>query len=92
MAEEKLLNPIWAYRKKWFKTDTGKACRNRQRQRYYSRYTYAKNHKKRWTEAEEIMVLSHRETDQELAKKLGRSIGAIQRKRGLIRRKLGYTE
>lgn len=90
--EEKLLNPMWAYRKKWYQTETGKEYRKRSRQKYYSRFTYAKRHRQRWTDAEEIMVLSHRISDRELAEKLGRSLGAIQRKRTIIKKRLGYTE
>ena len=90
--EEKLLNPMYAYKKEWYKTDKGQAYRHRTRQKYYEKFTYAKKHKQRWTEAEELMVLSHGIPDRELAEKLGRSVGAIQRKRGNIKKRLGWTE
>lgn len=92
MAEEKLLNPMWAYRKKWYKTDKGQAYRNRSRQKYYEKTSFAPKYHHRWTEAEELMVISHRLTDTELAEKLGRSVASIQRKRHNIKIKLGYTE
>lgn len=92
MAEEKLLNPLWAYRKKWMKTDTGMAYRKRSRQKYYEKTTFAPKYHHRWTEAEEIMVISHRLSDADLAEKLGRSVGSIQRKRHNLKKKLGYTE
>lgn len=92
MAEEKLLNPLWAYRKKWLKTEKGKDYRYRARQKYYEKTAFAPKHRHRWTDAEEIMVISHRLSDSELAEKLGRSVGSIQRKRHYLKKKLGYTE
>lgn len=80
------------YYKKWLRTEKGKDYRKRSRQKYYEKTTYSRNYKKRWTDAEEIMVISHRLSDSELAKELGRSVGSIQRKRFLIKKKLGYTE
>lgn len=92
MAEEKLLNPLWAYRKKWMKTEKGQAYRNRSRQKYYGKTTFAPKYHQRWTDAEVLMVISHRLSDTELAEKLGRSVGSIQRKRHNLKKKLGYTE
>lgn len=92
MNNEKLLNPLWAYRKKWLKTEKGQNYRNRARQKYYEKTSFAPKYHHRWTEAEEIMVISHRLSDTELAEKLGRSVGSIQRKRHNLKKKLGYTE
>lgn len=92
MNNEKLLNPLWAYRKKWLKTEKGQNYRNRARQKYYEKTAFAPKYHHRWTEAEEIMVISHRLSDTELAEKLGRSVGSIQRKRHNLKKKLGYTE
>lgn len=89
---EKLLNPMYARRKEWYKTESGRACRNRIRQRYYEKTNYSRNHRKKWTEAEELLVLMHRESDAELSAKLGRSVHAIQGKRIRLKKKLGYTE
>lgn len=89
---EKLLNPMYARRKEWYKTEKGRAARNRVRQRYYEKTNYARNHRKRWTDADELLVLMHRESDMELSRKLGRSVHAIQAKRIQIKKKLGYTE
>ena len=92
MADEKLLNPMWAYRKKWLQTEKGQVYRNCSRQKYYEKTAFNRNYHRRWTEAEEIMVISHRLSDTELSENLGRSVGSIQRKRHNLKKKLGYTE
>lgn len=58
-----------------------------QRRRYYGKTQGARNSWKPWTKEEIRLVMEHKMTDSELAKLIGRSIGAIQQKR-LVQRKL----
>ena len=39
-----------------------------------------------WTKEEIIMVLKHEMTDTEISAKIGRSVGAIQKKRCLLKK------
>lgn len=92
MSNEKKQKTKNEWHKNYYKTDKGRATRNRGRLKYYRKTAFSKNYKKPWTEAEELVVLSHRETDTEISKKLGRSVASIQMKRVRLKRKLGYTE
>ena len=67
------------YNKRWRKKNPAK--RNAARKRYYAKSQNAPNHKQRYTEDEVEMILKHEMPDSELAKRIGRSIQAIQGKR-----------
>lgn len=60
---------------KWKKT------RYKQNKRYYSKTAYNVNHRKKWTDEEIKLVLEHVISDTELSRLIGRSVGAIQKKR-----------
>ena len=64
-----------------------KRTRNKQRQRYYSKTAgYEPRH---WSDREEDLILNDVFTDHELSSMLGRSVGAIQKRRDLIRKDVG---
>ena len=63
------------------KTEAAKKSRLAYNRRYYGKTKFAKKHKQPYTYEEEKLILDHFITDVEIAAKLGRSVGAIQRKR-----------
>lgn len=65
-------------------TEAMKRCRTKYRKKYYARTAYAENHRKPWETFEMSLILKHEQTDTELAYKLGRSVSAIQMKRGKL--------
>lgn len=60
--------------------------RRKYNEQYYAKTSYARNHKQPWTKEDLIAVKNHEITDQELSKKLGRSVRAIQGTRNLIKK------
>lgn len=53
--------------------------RNRSKQTYYRSRDFSKGKKKRRWKTDEIeMVMEHKQTDTEIAQKLGRSVRAVQ--------------
>lgn len=52
---------------------------------YYRKTQKALNSYQRWTEEDLEMVLAHEYTDHELSRRLGRSVGAIQRQRNKMK-------
>ena len=87
-ARQRFLNPKKYQKNKdtWRRRNPDKirdACKN---YRNPSRKS-ANNKRNRYTEAEELMILSETETAIEIAKKLGRSVDAICRKRVRLRKK-----
>lgn len=73
-------------RKKNYKDmDKFRRTRNAQKKRYYAKTAiYAP---RRWTYEEEMMVLEHSITDTELSSKIGRSVGSIQKRRSILKKK-----
>ena len=57
------------------------------KRKYYSKTAYAVNHKYNYTDEEIQMILDHNLTDTEIAKKIGRSVQAIQIKRSRLQKK-----
>ncbi len=78
MADSYETNKKWRkkYPSKWHK---GKL-------RYYQKSQGKQNSWKRWTYEEEKMVMDHSMTDTQLSDKLGKSVMAIQIKRGRLKR------
>ena len=69
---------------KWRKSH--KAAWNKQKQRYYARgATDTRNYKKQWTKEEDNVILAREMPDRILAKKLGRSVQAIQVRRSKLK-------
>lgn len=68
-------------RMKWFNT------KKEQQRRYYRKFTYAPNHHIVWSEDDKKLVLEHSIPDSQLAKKIGRSVGAIQQMRYILKNK-----
>ena len=66
---------------KWRKT-----CHD-QRLRYYRKTQDAENSNQPWTLEEIEMVLEHSMHDNDLSKKIGRSVQAIQSKRSKLKKK-----
>lgn len=62
-----------------------KQTKQRQKRRYY-RKTMTGLPMPDWTKEEIIMVLKHEITDTEISAKIGRSVGAIQKKRCLLKK------
>lgn len=62
-----------------------KTC-NRQKNRYYNGRDYSEGKHRLWTDYEIELILLHDLTDTELAKKLRRSVRAIQVKRAKIKK------
>lgn len=60
----------------------------RQYDRYYGATSFAINNNRRWTEEEIALVMNHDITDKEIARKLGRSVHAVQLKRHYVGRKM----
>ena len=70
------------YRKEYRKTEKGRMYRNSERRKYYAKsQCYREGDKRRWDSWEVGLVLAHDIPDIELAKKLRRSVQAIQVKR-----------
>lgn len=68
-----------------------KAC-NHQRKRYYDGRDFSEEKRRLWTEHEIEMILLHDLTDTELAKKIRRSVRAIQVKRAKIKKTKNLQE
>jgi len=64
-----------------------KANRSRYNLRYEARHNYSRGKRRRWTEEEEMMLISHDRTRPELAKALGRSMRAVRIRTTLINNK-----
>lgn len=69
------------YQRAYKKSEHGRKGRKAYKRRYYAKTAFAKKHLKPWSAEEEKLVISHEIKDTELAAKLGRSVGAIQKKR-----------
>lgn len=65
--------------------------KNRQRNRYYRKSQKAENSGETWTKKEEDLVMAHSMTDTELSKKIGRSVGAIQKCRCKIKSQIAKS-
>lgn len=65
--------------REWRKSHTEQ--RNIYRKRNYNKTSYARNHRKPWTEEEDFLVFNSKLTDFELSKQIGRSVQAIQIRR-----------
>ena len=59
------------------------------KRRYYAKTAFAMNHRLRFTDEEIQMIKDHNIPDTELAKKMGRSVQAIQTKRSRLNHKGG---
>lgn len=57
-----------------------------ERKRYYAKTKPAKNHNKYWDETEVIEVLIRNGSDEEIARKIGRSTQAVQSMRHKIKK------
>lgn len=68
-------------RTKWFNT------KKEQQRRYYRKFAYAPNHGVIWSEEEKKLVLEHQIPDSQLSKKIGRSVGAIQQMRYILKKR-----
>jgi len=74
-------------RKETFSTiEKFKEAKQRQMKRYYKKTQNAPNQRKQWTIKETNMVLAHEIPDTELSKKIGRSVGAIQAQRSILKK------
>ena len=62
--------------------------KNRQRKRYYKKTQNAVNGQEIWTKEDEALVMAHSMSDTELAGLIGRSVGAIQKRRHLIKKRM----
>lgn len=62
--------------------------RNKSRKRYFSKTSFAPRGGQVWTSEEQRLVLAHEMTDMELAAKIGRSVGAIQKQRAKLKREM----
>lgn len=58
----------------------------RQKDKYYSR-SQTGHGTPRWTSEEDLIVLLHEKTDNEIALEIGRSVAAIQKRRGVLKRR-----
>lgn len=58
--------------------ESARLYRRKYNKQYYTKTSYARNHKQPWTKEDLIAVKNHEITDPELSKKLGRSVNAIQ--------------
>lgn len=67
--------------------DKWRSSKNRQRKRYYKKTQNANNSGRRWSSEEIKIVLEHKMSDSEISKLIGRSVGAIQSRRFLEKRK-----
>lgn len=59
-----------------------------QRHRYYRKTQNAKNSHRAWTKEEIDLIMRHEMTDSKLAVIIGRSLGAIQQKRCVEKKKI----
>ena len=59
------------------------------KRKYYAKTAFAINHRLRFTDEEIQMIKDHNIPDMELAKKIGRSVQAIQIKRSRLNHKGG---
>ena len=74
-------------RKKQYKDlSKWRATAKRQKERYYSP-TQTGHGTPRWTYEEDCIVLLHEKTDNEIALEIGRSVAAIQKRRGTLKRR-----
>ena len=64
-----------------------RATRNAQKNRYFSRTTYAENRRQPWTSQELNIIMAHEKSDMEISKEIGRSVRAIQEMRHRAKRK-----
>ena len=58
-----------------------------QKGRYYAKTQHARNGGNVWTDEEIELILAHEMSDTELSDKLGRSVGAIQAMRCIVKKK-----
>lgn len=68
-----------------------KARRAEYNKKYYARTSTGREKLNRWTLAEMRMVQKHEISDTELAKKIHRSVAAIQKMRWELKRKTEYN-
>lgn len=69
------------YQRAYRKSPKGRKIFAAYKKRYYGRTAFAENHKQRWADWEDRLVMERSVTDRELADKLGRSVAAIQHRR-----------
>ncbi|SDW45719.1 hypothetical protein SAMN05216391_10866 [Lachnospiraceae bacterium KHCPX20] len=69
-----------------------KIARAEYNKKYYARTSTGRNRLHRWTLAEMRMVQKHEISDTELAKKIHRSVAAIQKMRWQLKSKTEYTK
>jgi len=62
--------------------------KNRQRKRYYRKTQNAENSQSVWTKEDEDLVMAHSMSDTELSGLIGRSVGAIQKRRHNIKSRM----
>jgi hypothetical protein len=72
----------YKYNKTWRQKNPEK--RHQGKKRYYDKTAFAENHMKSWSKHELKVLINRTGTDTALAKKLGRSVRAIQAKRHRI--------
>lgn len=75
----------YEYQKKYRKSHPEVRRRNRKKN-YEQSLEGARNSKELWTQHEDAAVLAHEITDRELAKKIGRSVQAIQIRRARLKK------
>ena len=72
------------YQKKYKENHPEKVYKSKRK--YYKKTAFAVNHKQRFTDEEIQLIKDHTLTDTEIAKKIGRSVNAIQIKRSRLQR------
>lgn len=77
-----IVKTSYEYNKVWRKNHP--ESRAKDRRRYYAQFQGAENTGKSWTESEDVRVLARDVTDRELSAEIGRSVQAIQIRRGRI--------
>lgn len=69
-----------------YRYESARLYRREYNEQYYAKTAYARNHRQPWTKEDLIAVKNHDIPDQELSKKLGRSVRAIQVVRNSIKK------
>ena len=69
-----------------YRYESARLYRRKYNEKYYARTAYARNHKQPWTKEDLIAVKNHEISDNELSKKLGRSVRTIQVVRNSIKK------
>ncbi len=73
-------------------TDKWREVWRKQKRRYYAKSQIYTQGRRGWTYEEDQLVLSHSIPDSELAAKIQRSVGAIQKRRWLLNQSYANTD